>query len=170
VDWIGWLTVSGACVAAIGSCGALLVAALVYRRQQADRHREHAAQISVWRAWIGTKATSLSGKRPAVVPTSAGARLRNSSKEPVYAVIVFFTDELGNSLTATRPIDVLPPEYTADITSPEIVEALRVAGLAGSDAYAVGVSFLDRAGVRWSRDYRGQLTEMGTALDQPLPT
>lgn len=140
-------------VGAIGAGGALVIAALAYRRQTIDRHREQASRVAAWIEldWI----MAHGGVR--VRPRKFLLHVRNASQQPIFNVIALLRDRvtrhgLGNTVLATlapnadETIDVSPTARNAQGT------------------LFVTLSFVDGAGNQWTRHSdTGELIDGGRA-------
>lgn len=132
--------------AALGAVAAALIAALAYRRQSLDRHRDQASKVGAWiereyiAAWGDPKAR-LKGQR---------VRVRNASDQPIFNVVALIRDAESRRGVRTAGFTTLPPgaDEADDITP------------LGSAPMFVTLSFTDSAGSRWRRDTNpGRLIE-----------
>jgi hypothetical protein len=140
-EGLSWLSPVADSVAAVGTVGALLVAAVAYRRQVADRHREQASKV-----W-------------GYVSRSTGtAYVGNGSDEPVYDAVIRFVSTSGLWLAdSTGGADlVLAPTtpdrpYTITPASEIVVERAD---------QRLELTFTDANDVRWVRTASGRLKEV----------
>ncbi|MEH0821506.1 MULTISPECIES: hypothetical protein [unclassified Micromonospora] len=133
------------------------------RRERAEEQRRSQA-VAVC-AWFGRAGEGYGGLWCAIV--------RNASQSPVHEMVVKFYHRGTDGefeLRTTVDKDVVPP------TDPTIA-VLPTAGLTVEstrtdeygdpideedfDEFAVAIEFTDAAGLRWERDVRGRLTQVG---------
>ncbi|MFF1880573.1 hypothetical protein ACFVVC_03775 [Pseudarthrobacter sp. NPDC058196] len=149
-EWLSAIsTFWGAVATAIGSlltAGALLIAALSYRKQVADRHKAQAVSVTVGSRTEVTPAVSARRAVSGYFPTNEKHFyfVRNDSQLPIYRVElrVGESDDLKSS--------------TREVLAPGDEESFEVS-FAPFPAYA---RFTDSSGVTWTRDSSGKLTEL----------
>jgi hypothetical protein len=144
----GWDTTWNA-VEAIGTSGALLVAATALLGQVKDKRREQASKVS---AVFGGATGEGNGKHTVRV------RVTNRSDEPIYEVSCFVRGHQGHMpYGETRPF-TLPGQGDGQYEIPEVQED----GL----LYwrEVGVHFRDAAGRHWTRFPDGHLRDRTRAV------
>lgn len=158
-------------VGSLGSLGALIAATIaaiqakklymleLVRDDRADRDRQsqlaeerrrQASRVSVWVVWRQQMARSSSN-----IPVICA---RNASDLPVYAVRLTLQKSDGTVVT-TEDLSVLPPA-----NDPQELPQLPAPGVGSvvSQPLLVSTTFRDAAGIVWSRDTLGVLTELHT--------
>lgn len=142
-----WISAFGTAFGAALTGGALLIAALTYSRQVADKHRQQAEQHQAQAAavlLILHKGTMLDGKSAAIVT--------NRSTLPVYKMELFCRDPEGRVLEDGRPY-----------VSPVFVNEFPAYFDEGVPLYDAYVDFTDQATNRWRRWSDGRLEELHKA-------
>lgn len=157
-DWWDIVNAIAQSVGAIGTTGALLVAALVYRRQAADQHRAQASRV-----------------RLRATPKSAAEwklEMTNDSDQPVQAaaLVQFVRVEAERSRrTAWLSREVtLTVEHRIDFGR-TLWPGETVATVAKRLDEIPVLFFTDAAGHRWVRDVRGHLREIEHVSVLPTP-
>jgi hypothetical protein len=137
-DWLGAV---GTVVGAFLTGGALLVAALSYRKQVADRHQElvdqHRAQAI---------AVTVGYEKHPDFNNKFIYFVHNGSNAGIYNVRLFAVNDKEEPSNAA---DVVPPGKRLDFDMPYL-------------RYTAAAEFEDSAGVSWLRDSRGLLEEQAT--------
>lgn len=136
--------------AAIGTVGAFIYTALLFRRDRDDRISGNARHVA---AWIGTKeiepdqsGMASVGEGLMMAGTYRAIFLRNGGDEPVYDVQIHLLGREGDRIPTPRiSIDVLPPQDSRYWIRTEDDEAVRT------------LEFRDPAGQWWERDGHGVL-------------
>lgn len=149
-EWLSAIsTFWGAVATAIGAivtAGALLIAALTYRKQVEDRHKAQAVGVTVGSRTVKQPAVKARVTINDYFPDREKHFyfVRNDSQLPIYAVdlVVGEADDLKTSMRA--------------VLAPGDEEAIEVS-LAIFTAFA---QFTDSSGVAWKRDSSGRLTEI----------
>lgn len=149
-EWLSAIsTFWGAVAAALGAlltAGALLIAALSYRKQVADRHKAQAVGVTVGSRTEVTPAVSARKTINGYFPDNKKHFyfVRNDSQLPIYRVelTVGESDDLKSS--------------SREVLAPGDEESFEVS-FAPFPAYA---RFTDSSGVTWRRDSSGRLTEL----------
>lgn len=129
-----WLGAAGTLIAALLTGGALIVAALSYRKQVADRHQElmdkhEAAAIAVT---VGYEKHPDFNERYLYF-------VHNGGSAGIYNVRLF---AVNDKQQPSHEADVIPPDGRIDFEMPRL-------------HYLAAAEFDDSAGVRWLRDSKG---------------
>lgn len=130
-----WISALGTATGALVTAGALLLGAITYSRQIRDQHRAQAAAVTVHIAKNG------------LIDNKSLVALTNGSNLPVYNVeLVSLDPEYGEFDKVVTHVVV--DQYSTWLDDDEPLHM----------AYA---RFTDAAGVRWRRDSKGSLTDLG---------
>ncbi len=159
------LTALGGTVGGIGAAGALLIAALVYRKQTDDTRRRQASEISVEvKPPVASYRSLLLPEIPWTAPEIVRHEItvKNNSRNDVFNVI------LDSKYTSA--------DYDGDLferfrNGPHDRSTIHLSDSLGSGGeldlvvtdlwiHGVEVSFSDASGRRWKRNHLGQLTEI----------
>ena len=161
-----WMEAVGTCVGAVGTGGALFVAAVAYARQARDRRREQANRVSAW----FTADTGVPGGRTVV-------NVRNTSGRAIYDCKIEVVDPSlpGTAIVmrgASAPSEaimgfsVVPPDL--DVLAFRGVDESLLLDPGGTPA-GIRLVFRDQAERYWRRDEHGRLAEISMAEAAAAP-
>lgn len=164
-DWVDILTLVVGSVSAVGAAGALLIAALVYRRQVDDARRQQASGISLEiEPPPASYRSLLLPEAPWTAPEIVRHEItvKNNSRNDVFDVVVdskYTASDYGGDLFE-RFRD--GPHDKSRIHLGDSLGAGGELDLVVTDVWIhrVEVSFSDASGRRWKRNNIGQLSEI----------
>lgn len=169
-----WGSVADA-VAAVGTVGALIAATIAARAAQGQlratrrqveyqaeqlakmderSRREQAEKVSAWVHYDIPYGGGDEWIDPRMVDHGEAAILNNASESPVYDVAVMVSPTHRFTMFYS---DLPPGRMEADDVTLPLKEYYAMDPYAGP--YRLAIIFTDRAGVRWFRDFQGQLTQ-----------
>jgi len=151
-----WLGGIGSVLSAVVTGGALLIAALTYRRQIRDRHEElldkRRAAAKARREQAEAVTVIIEKNYPGVIflegdRNTLWAGVRNVGKLPIFGVTFVLVDKARQEARQEYYSMMSPGDTKGLWTEPVLIDG----------AYA---TFTDSAGVRWKRWHNGELVEI----------